>query len=209
MSALSTLEQDARTAGVPYFDPDDYLINAIRRATAHGQDLRVSADGFGELVVASGRGEYFTSIGDMAAFCRLPVNRLRVSVDSRGAAPSGTGRNIDELMWSAAFHASDGRLMLGCYRDDVVELRHWPNFTRLPHTPNSLRIAALLVQHPTSVTLAARLLKIEREELYQFYSAARCAGLARAVNRKPEEPTLAPHRHQTLLAALLNKIAGI
>lgn len=86
---------------------------------------------------------------------------------------------------------------------------HWPNFTRLPQTPNSLRIAALLVQHPTSVTLAARLLKIEREELYQFYSAARCAGLARAVNRKPEEPKLAPHRHQTLLAALLNKIAGI
>lgn len=209
MTALSTLEQDARTAGVPYFDPDDYLINAIRRATANGQDLHVSADGLGELLIASSRGEYFTSVNDMAALCRLPIARLRISVDHRGAVPITTGRNIDELMWTAAFHASDSRLMLGCYRDDVVELRHWPNFTRIPHTPNSLRIAALLVQHPTSVTLAARLLKIEREELYQFYSAARCAGLARAVNRKPEEPKLAPHRHQTLLSALLNKIAGI
>lgn len=209
MTALSTLEQDARTAGVPYFNPDDYLINTIRRATANCQDLHVSAEGLGELLLASGRGEYFTNVRDMAAFCRLPVTRLRINVGNRGSIPSTTGRNIDELMWMAGFHASDRRLMLGCYRDDVVELRHWPNLTRLPQTPNSLRIAALLVQHPTSVTLAARLLKIEREELYQFYSAARCAGLARAVNRKPEEPKLAPHRHQTLLAALLNKIAGI
>lgn len=209
MTVLSTLEQDARTAGVPYFDPDDYLINVIRRATANGQDLHVSADGVGELLIASSRGEYFANASDMAALCRLPVTRLRINVEHRGTMPTAVGRNIDELMWTAAFHASDGRLMLGCYRDDVVELRHWPNFTRIPQTPHSLRIAALLVDHPTSITLAARLLKVEREELYQFYSAARCAGLARAVNRKAEEPKLAPHRHQTLLAALLNKIAGI
>lgn len=209
MTELATLEQDARTAGVPYFDPDDYLINIVRRATAHGQNLHVFAEGLGDILVLSERGEYFATVRDMAAFCRTPAKALRVIADPRGPLPNTTGRNIDELMWQAGFHASQGRLMLGCYRDDVVELRYWPNFTRLPLTPNAFRITALLAQHPTSVTLAARLLKLEREELYQYYSAARCAGLARAVNRKPEEPKFTPHRNQTLLAALLKKIAGI
>lgn len=209
MSVLSDLEQDARTAGVAYFDPADTLINAVRSATSHEQNLLISAEGMGELLILSKRGEYFSTVSDMAAFCRLPVDSLKIKANPSGPIPETIGRNICELMWQAAFFASDGRLMVGCYRDDVVELTYWPNFTRLPMSPNSLRIAALLSSHPTSVMLATRLLKIEREELYQFYSAARCSGLARAVNRTPEEPKLAPHRNQTLLSALMKKIAGL
>jgi len=213
MNAVIKAEVDARTAGVEYFSPEAYLINILRRGTANKQDLLVELEGVGELILLSSRGEYFAFATDMAKFCTVPIDRYVITIMGAGhqrmPGKDTVGRNIDELMWQAAFHASQGRLMEGCYRDDVVELTYWPNLTRLPLTPNTARISALLNRHPTSVTLAARLLKVELSEMYQFYSAARCAGLARAVNRTPEEPKLEPHRNQSLLSALLAKVARL
>jgi hypothetical protein len=204
---------DIRTEGVPYFDPEDYLINIVRRATANGQNIVISAGDLGSVTVLSARGEYFDRTKDLAAFCRIPSDELEVAVlgegDGRLPASHQLGRNLDELMWHAAFHASRGRLMQGCYRDDVVELPNWPNLSRLPMTPNTIRLCALLTRHPTSVILAGRLLKVENAELYQFYSAARCAGLAHPVNRKAEEPKLEPYRDRGLLSRLVARIAGL
>ncbi|TGX51013.1 hypothetical protein DIT72_02990 [Marinobacter orientalis] len=115
---------------------------------------------------------------------------------------------MDELMWQTAFYVSKGRLMEGCHWNDVVQLDYWPNLTRLPATPDIFRILALFYKHPTSIFFASRLLKVPAGEMYQVYSAARAAGFARAINRKPEEPRLEPHRSQTLLSSLLSKLAG-
>jgi hypothetical protein len=213
MNAVTQNEVDARTAGVDYFDPADTLINTLRRATANSQDLLLELDGVGEMLLLSSRGEYFQFLTDEEAFFTAPTDAVKLTILESGhnrIPPESTvGRNIDELMWRAAYYASAGKLMAGCYRDDVVELAYWPNLSRVPHTENSARIAALLSRHPTSITFATRLLKVETAEMYRFYSAARCAGLARPVNRTPEEPKLEPHRNKTLLSALLGKIAGL
>jgi hypothetical protein len=203
----------ALTEGVEYFDPERYVIDIVRRAVVNRQDIRVSADGLGEVVILGGRGEYFPRVSDMARFCAMPFEQFTVEVlkrpDDRLPPAEVIGSHLDELLWTAAFHASRGRLMAGCYRDDVVQLAHWPNLSRLPRTPHAIQISALLTRYPTSVTLAGRLLGIERTELFQFYSAARCAGVARALNRKAEEPRLQPHRNKNLLSLLFGKIADL
>lgn len=194
------------------FSGNDYLVNIIKRAVSNNQNIHVSISGSGSITILPKIGEYFNHTDDLANFCALPASKFKVTVLNDKEIhnyPDDTGRNIDELMWIAGFYASNGRLMDGCFRDDVVELLHWPNFTRLPSTPNSMRLASLLSNCPTSITLAYRYLRIEKQEAYQFYSAAKCAGLTRAVNRAPEEPKLKPHRNQALLGLLLNKIARI
>lgn len=213
MNTVTKLEDDVRTAGVDYFNPDDYLLSTLRRAAANKQDIHLEVDGLGELLMLSSRGEYFAFVTDMPAFMASTPGHFRLNIlsadDHRIPATDSIGRNIDELLWQAAFYASAGRLMQGCYRDDVVELEYWPNLSRLPHTPQAMRIAALLSRHPTSIFFATRLLKVPPAEMYQFYSAARAAGLARPINRTPEEPKLEPHRNQTLLSSLLSKIARL
>jgi hypothetical protein len=198
---------------VAYFSPEDFIITPIRRAMANSQDVRIRHPGSGNLFVCTTRGEYFFQGEQIQGCLSAPASSFEIKVldqaDVSRPPPNTIGRNIDELMWMAAFYASRGRLMKGCFRDDVVQIRHWPNFSRLPMTPNAMRITALLARHPTSITLAQRLLKIEAAEIYQFYSAARCAGLAHVLNRKPEEPILKPHRNQALLGMLLSKIAGL
>lgn len=193
------------------FSPDKYLIHIIKRAVKNAQNIHVNFPGHGHITIIASDGEYFNHTDDIELFCKADISEFKITVLSKddSKAVDDTGRNIDELMWLAGFHASAGRLMEGCYRDDVVELMHWPNLTRLPSTPNTMRIASLLSHYPTSITLAQRFLKIEKSEAYQFYTAAHCAGLARAVNRTPQEPSLKPHKNQALLSLLLNKIARI
>lgn len=194
------------------FSPEAHLINIVKRAVKNSQDIHVSIPGQGSIVVMSSIGEYLDNSDDLERFCKFDADVYKVTILAKQdvvADMEKNGRNIDELMWKIGFYLSEGRLMEGCYRDDVVELMHWPNFTRVPSTSNAMRLASLLSSHPTSITLAHRFLKIDRAEAYQFYTAARCAGLARAVNRVPEEPPLKPHRNQALLGMLLHKIAGI
>lgn len=194
------------------FSPENYVINIVKRAIANAQNIRIDGKNLGCITVLGKDGEYYPELEDMEPFCKAPASDFKVTVLTKLDFEREArlyGRNIDELMWHAAFHASQGRLMDGCRRDDVVELAYWPNLTRLPSTPNSMRIAALLSRYPTSIALAHRFLRIEPEEAYQFYSAARCAGLARSLNRTPVEPPMKPHRNQALLGLLLDKIAGI
>jgi hypothetical protein len=199
---------------IEQFSPDDYVITLVRRALQNKQDVVIALAGVGEIVVRGTQGEYLAGDDlDMQRFCTAPVGRFQVTVLAADAIAQRTrdrfGRNIDELMWMAGFHASGGRLMKDCSNYDVVQMRHWPNLSRVPHTPNCMRIVAMLTQHPTSIAVAYRLLKIEAKELYQVYSAARCAGLARVVNGAVREPVLKPHRNQTLLSQLMSKIAGL
>lgn len=207
---LNNKSPDASVAAT-FFSPDDYLLNTLQRAVANNQDIRVSSGNLGSLTVMSSRGEYFTDSPDLPALlCQSPDNcgvRILDTGDHQTPPDSRIGRNIDELMWQAAFYVSEGRLMEGCNQADVIQLDYWPNLTRLPHTQNSFRILALLSKHPTSVFFASRLLKVPASEIYQIYSAAKAAGLGRAINRKAEEPSLAPHRSQSLLSSLLKKIA--
>ncbi len=193
-----------------FFNPDLYLITTFRRAISNGQDICVAAHGLGSLILLGSRGEYFSDSPDLQELIQLSPKKCRVSVlsqDDSNLYAERAGRSVHELMWQTAYRVSEGRLMEGCHWNDVVQLEYWPNLTRLPLTPNTFRILALFYQHPTSVFLASRLLKIPTAEMYQVYSAARAAGVARAVNRHVEEPRLEPHRNQTLLSSLFRKLA--
>lgn len=210
--APSRVEGRTHIENVDYFDPDDTLITTLKRAIANSQDLLLEQD-IGSVLVLSSRGEYFSRTSDERSFFSSSVSETRISILSKGdrrlPSPDTIGRNIDELMWKAAFHVSEGRLLRGCHPVDMVAMSTWPNLSRIPHTPNTPRIIALLTRHPTSIILAARVLKIAPAEIYQFYSAARCAGLAQPVNCSQEEPHLKPHRNQTLLSTLLEKLSKL
>ena len=212
-STLSSRQYDQDT-----FDPADGLLGILQQLTTEKQATLVYAAGIGAVAVAPDLGDYFTELSDdeLAAFCQVPATGFTAKrlgdASLKQLLGQGTkGRNIDELKWRAAYHASQGRLMKGCGRDDVVLLKSWPNLTRLPVMANGVRIAALLTRHPTTVTLAHHLLKIPVTEMNEFYSAASAAGLAIAVNRKPglTRQEIQPHRQRGLLGAIFEHVMGL
>jgi len=196
-----------------HFDPDDYLVTILYRAISNEQDVKISLKTGDNIVVVPAKGEYLIFVENAEKFFTAESSAYEVTVLSQdeveGYFKNTLGQNIDELMWRASCYASQGKLIKGCEREDVVELRYWPNLTRLPGPSGAISIAALLTRYPTSITLASHLLKMPMEDMFSFYSAAYSAGWVVLHNRTIEAPKLKPHRDNTMLSKLLDKISGL
>ena len=197
-----------------HFDPEEYLLNILGRAVANKQDISVTLPSGEGLAIFPTRGDYFSFIDDMERFCLSNINQFDVKVLNpsevdKFRATDRQGRNFDELLWQASYYASQGRLIKGCQREDVIEISYWPNLTRLPCPPSAIAITALLTRYPTSVTLACRILNVPQEEIFSFYSAAFSAGYIEVHNRQPEPPALKPHRDSSMLGQLLSRISRL
>jgi hypothetical protein len=219
MSTLAAAEASTGTR----FRSEDYLAGILQRLATQRKDALVRLPGQWDVVVFGSKGLYTAGARAADAFFRLPSTAYRVlpiDEDTRQSAER-VARPLGELLWRAAFHASAGRLMEGCSHLDVASLARWPNLTRVPITPNTMRICALLARRPTTLSLASRLLKVDAAEMNQFYSAATCAGSVEVVTRKgaaadreptpaePEaQPVAQPPQRRRLLSLLFAKLVG-
>lgn len=214
------LSNKAEEAGTATFTPAEYLLGVVQQIVKSRAEMMVSLPGKGELLISPERKAYFSNFPDLAAYCQIPSGLFESTSWSGAVPPSFSGpKPLSELLWQTAFHASQGRLVEGSSRYDVAQFRHWPNLTRLPVTPNSARICALLTRHPSTIMLVHRVLGIGREEVYQNYSAAFCAGIVNVKSSSPDaakvedsaldkapEPT---HERSGLFRSLFAKISGL
>ena len=63
-----------------HFDPEDYLIHLLGRAVANKQDISVVLPSGEGLAIFPTRGDYFSFIEDMQAFCLTGINQFEVKV---------------------------------------------------------------------------------------------------------------------------------
>lgn len=204
----------------PSFSAADYLVGIIQRIVTAQENSRIVLPGKGEVSIIPSRNSYYSTIHNIEEFCQAPAANFLVS--ELGDAPlpynPGSERNLGDLLWQAAFYASQGRLVSGCSKYDVVQFRYWPNLSRLPITSNTMRICALLTRHPTTIMLVHRKLGIDNSEIYQVYSAAHCAGVTNMVSRNPQATAseaeaatdnTEPEQPRGLFRSLFAKIAGL
>ncbi len=195
------------------------MLGIVQRIVASRDDTRIVLPGKGEIAILPGRNEFHANVQDMPEFCRAPAAHFGVTVFD-GAVHTYTsrnGRSIKDLLWQSAFHASQGLLLEGCSKYDVIQFSHWPNLTRLPVTPNAARICALLTRHPTTIMLVHRVLGIDKEEVWQICSAAYSAGIARMISHNPAVPGVdafaaqqpEPVKERGLFRSMFAKISGL
>ncbi len=204
-------------SGDAVFLPADYFLGIAQRIMTSGANARIVLEGRGEVSLFPRHREYSASIANMAEFFQAPAAQFKtvpLGADEKPQSP----RHISELLWQAAFHASQGRMVEGTSKYDVVQFRQWPNLPRLPKTPNTARLCALLTRHPTTIMLVHRQLGIDKEEVYRVYSAAYSAGIATMVSQNPQaigaeeqkaEPVESPQERVGLFRSLFAKVAGL
>lgn len=196
------------------FSPADYFLGIAQRAIASGVDTRVALPGAGEVSLFPARQMYSANLSDPEGFFQEAAGKFKVTTLDASAEPKEP-RHMAELLWTAGFHASRGRVTEGTSMFDVVQFHHWPNLTKLPHTPNTARICALLTRHPTTIMLAHRLLGIKKDEVYRIYSAAYAAGIANIIHQNPEATAAAETEAEEkseargLFRSLFSKISGL
>jgi hypothetical protein len=198
------------------FPAADYFLGIAQRIISSGANTQIVLEGKGEVTLYPARREYSATIPDMAEFFKAPAAQFKVTPLTGNTAPQNP-RHIGELLWQAGFHASEGRMVEGTSKYDVVQFRHWPNLPHLPKTANTARICALLTRHPMTIMLVHRQLGIEKDEVYRVYSAAHSAGLTSMVSQNPQalgdtpknELPEPPPERTGLFRSLLSKVAGL
>jgi hypothetical protein len=195
----------------PAFRASDFALGVIERIVQERRDACLDGGEHGQAWIRPDARSYCIEMRDPSAFFAIAAPAIRVS--QRLPSPSAAWRPLEDLLWIAAFHASRGRLLERCSPFDVVQFTHWPNFTRLPHNSSAMRLTALLVRAPITISLAHRLLHVPAEHAYQIYSAGSAAGIARVVSATPIDldaaPISASRRVSGFWQKMLDRFSGL
>lgn len=119
-------------------------------------------------------------------------------------------QSMDAFLWKLVCWTSKGRYPQDIDYNMPVYLKYWPNFSRLLITPHALRIAALLIQGPRTMSNIAETLNIKAQYVFVFISAAYALGIAGQARRLADllvEPAdIQPSKGQGVLSRIMSKL---
>lgn len=171
----------------PAFTPAAHLLNIVQRLLNSQANSQITLPGMGSITILSQRREYHADVNDMPEFSIAPAKNyeIRSLENAELTTISPSGKDVRDLLWQLAFHIYEDSLIESCSENDVIQFNRWPNLTRLPTTPHTARICALLTRHPTSITLVRRVLGIDKKEVNRVISAAYSAGIVNTISHGP------------------------
>lgn len=206
------------------YDPKDYFQGYIQSAfmvcRAKGQILQLQS-GWKPIMIFPHTQEVWLDADDpqLRAFAGIKLNpnsASKMSISPASAQTMGLGGSLDKFqsmdafLWKLACWTSKGRYPRMIDYTQPVYLKSWPNFTRLLITPHALRIAALLIQGPRTLTNVAQVLTIKPQYVFVFASAACALGLMGQAKREADNlvqpPDVKPSKGQGLLSRIMNKL---
>lgn len=208
------------------YNPKDYfqgyVESAFKVSQANGQ-IRQLNSGWNPLIIFPHSSEVWLDADEnqLRSFSGLAINstlgaKMSITPLNQDASSQAKAlerfQSMDAFLWKVACWASKGRYPVGIDIREPVYLKRWPNFTRLLVTPHALRIAALLIQRPRTLSNVAEVLNIKPQYVFIFISAACSLGLAgqakREVDKLVEAPTIKTNKNQGLLGRILSKLRG-
>lgn len=171
------------------FTVDDYVIGILLKLAPGHTHVRISHPENGALLVNPKNGECISRISNATGFYRAPRSSFTVTEMNEAFPLTVIAQQMEDILWEAAFHAAQGRLIDDLRKYDVLKFTRWPNLTRVSLTPNVMRICALLTRFPSGVYLGQIILDVEEAEMYSVCSAAKVIGIVNMLNRsiKPDE----------------------
>lgn len=200
----SVQQMDEEDATTTFFNPDDYLLgrilSSLKECTGRECSIHVQCSKDHQLILIPGQGIALTDLTD-SQFDNMGMATLtnEFTIETRSIGDSENNESsvcdkeglrstsIDYLLWDLAQRTARGRVPIGTPLSKPLYLQCWPNFPRLPHTPQAMRIASMWVGEPRTLNDIARSLGIDQVEVYSFYSAAFAIGLAGTANRQSDD----------------------
>lgn len=213
-----------------FYNPRDYLQSEVHSAVEYSLKNQVVVelwimsgdDHWGKIIFLPGLKRVLSSFsdGELKQYCSTPLSLVnhklyrrkpkdtqeledRVAKDQRGC-------RYESFLWKIALYTSLGRLPEGTNLSSAMQLKQWPNLTRLYPLGGSMRIATLLVDQPRTLPVIAKVLKMPVGRVFSFYSAASAIGIMESADEievslaKSIEPK--KHRDHTLFGRILKRL---
>lgn len=202
-----------------------YVQSAIKLSISKNRILRLNSS-WKPLYILPKTREIWVDANDkqLRAFSSVPINTIS-SVEQKGIsvtpidAESGFFKtelekfqSMDAFLWKLAIWTSKGRFPQGLDLEKPIYLKRWPNFTRLVIPPHALRITALLMDGPRTLTNVAEVLNIKPQFVFAYFSAVYTTGLAGQCDHVPDKTVtqkpLRSSEKKGLLTRILHRLSG-
>jgi hypothetical protein len=180
--------------GSLYYDPGTLFQQALKShielSRRDNRPTRLSLTNDKYIVLLPEANVALTNLSDskLRPRCLLPITQHQILVDYPNEAEirhlhddMEVPQDIDYLLWKVTLWSARGRLPLGTHIDSVIELKQWPNLTRLLAIPQFLRIAALWAKTPLPLSKTVDALNIEARYVRAFFSACFALELTQAL----------------------------
>ncbi|MBL1259773.1 MAG: hypothetical protein COB33_004475 [Thiotrichaceae bacterium] len=231
-SPLAPEEQwnDKSNSTIHYYSPADYLQEELQNTVTQAHERNLSAqysikldETWLHITVDPLHNKVVSEISDQALepLCTTPrycietkskfLSKNRSHFDVYRSDKPYHECSIDQFIWKIALWTSAGRLSNGMTPSTSIQLKHWPNLTRLSQSENDIRIAALLSEQPAAPALISKVLGIPISQVFSFYAAAHALNLAKPVENKAKKPALniqQKSKHHSLFSKILDKFSG-
>jgi len=216
---------------VSYYSPGEFLQGKLHDAFnfAHAKEVATQfsikvAGEWKNITVDPVHKKVFSEIDDdeLKKLCTTPIfcietkssflNKKETQYELYRNDKPHSESSTDQFLWKVALWTSSGRMQKGLNPSSPIQLKYWPNLTRLKQSPNDIRIAALLSEQPSAPALVAKVLGIPLGEVFSFYAASHTLGLVKSVAknrvRAPSFNLPQKNRHHSLFGKILQKISG-
>ena len=195
------------------FNPQFHFLGLLKKAIGDGIPRRCSIPGGVRILIAPKQMTYYSAgadIHELQALCqaqpfdlqiealpdwdpdagqeKIQVGRMfmRAQVDSVRAGMSP--KPLADLLWFASLCVSNGHLLQGCRADELVRLKRQPDFTRLSHRENHLKLARFMQESSADLLTVAKRTGVPLVQVYDFHNACAALGLIERGNiLEPEE----------------------
>lgn len=111
---------------------------------------------------------------------------------------------LHQVLWSAALYGSHGQLIPGHSEQVPVQLKAWPNFSRLEFHLEHMKLAAIMTSQPLSLKQIEQKTGLPWTTIVGFYNAAWATEL---IIIKPETLPTVSRQNEASKIGLLAKIA--
>lgn len=214
----------------PFYNPRDYLQSEFHSAMDYSLKNHVAVelwimagdDHWGKIIFLPGLKKVLSSFsdGELKQYCSTPLALIKHKLYRRKpkdtldleerVAKDQRGCRYESFLWKTALYTSLGRLPEGTDPSSAMQLKQWPNLTRLYPLGGSMRIATLLVDQPRPLPVIAKVLKMPVGRVFSFYSAACAIGIIESGDVVAQNMTKAiepkKHRDHTLFGRILKRL---
>ncbi len=133
-----------------------------------------------------------------------PITSTKLSnLDHEVLAKGQVILSFNHVLWSAGLYGSRGQLVREYAPNTLIQLRAWPNFTRIEFDNEHIKLAALMTQQVLTLKEVAEKSQLPWDTVVGFYNAAWATDLI-LVNPKGLPTAVSPKPRKT---SLLTKIA--
>jgi len=117
--------------------------------------------------------------------------------------------SLDNIMWESALYGSQGQLIAGHDKQQVVTLRAWPNFPRLEFSTEHMRLAACMTGYSLSLAQVEQKMNLPWATIAGFYNALWATDLiiqGKADTAAPPEPVQKSEKKTGLFSKLAQRL---